>query len=77
MRFTIQIHGVQGLVGSHAQVINLASAQCLDGHLNEGSHAWWGFQFKGGDDADFVVVTDGVTFAEIDDGSRSHKSGAV
>jgi hypothetical protein len=72
----LEHHAFHRVVGSHPQVENLLGRHAADRHLDVGRHARRGLEFVVGDEADFVVVADGVSFAEVDDGSAGHVFGA-
>ena len=61
-----QMNAFQRVVGSETEVGDLLGGNTADGHLHVGSHARRGFEFVLSDETDFVVVTDGVSLAEVD-----------
>ena len=60
------------LLSINAQVENLLGIYAADGHLHIRGHAGRSLELVTDDDADLVVVTNGVSFAEVDDGSAGH-----
>lgn len=72
VRDALQQHAVHRIVRGEAEIEYLLRVHAAHGHLHVGSHAWWGLELVADHDADFVVVADGVSFAEIDDGSTGH-----
>jgi hypothetical protein len=77
VRDALEEDAFEGVVGGHAEVEDLFGGDAADGHLDIGGHAWRSLEFVIDDDADFVVVADGVSFAEVDDWSAGHGSGGV
>ena len=73
--FFSKIYAVQGLVGSHPEVMHPAGANAFDGHLDVGCHARRGLEFRARDETDVAIVTDGVSFAKIDNRSGCHRDG--
>lgn len=74
MRFALKIDAVERLVGGQAQIVYTTGGKTLDGHLHVGRHAWWRLMLHVGDDADVVVVPDGLSAAEVDYRCGSHGS---
>ena len=75
MRDALKQNAVHRVVRCHAQVENFLCVDAANRHLHVGGHARRSFEFVTDHDADFVVVTERVSFAEIDDGSASHVFG--
>ena len=63
----VQVHGIERLVGREAEVVDLSVGDALDGHLDIRGHARRLLVLHLGDDADVVVVADGVSLAKVDD----------
>ena len=72
-----EVHAVERLVGRHAQVVHPAGADAFDGHLDVGRHAGGRFQFGARDETDVAIITDGVSFAKIDDRSGCHRAAEI
>jgi hypothetical protein len=62
----LKVNTFQGIVGGQAEVGNFLAGDTTDRHLDIRSHPWRSFEFVLDDEADFVVVTDGMSFAEVD-----------
>jgi hypothetical protein len=75
MRFALKIDAVERLVGGQAQIVYTTGGKTLDGHLHVGRHAWRRLMLHVGDDADVVIVTDGLAASEVDNRGRSHGKG--
>ena len=56
----------------HAQVENFFGGHAADRHLDVRRHPRRCFELVFDHEADFVIVTDGVPLAEIDDRCTSH-----
>ena len=72
VRGALQNDALERIVGGHPEIEHLLGRHAADRHLDVGRHAWRSLELVVGDQTDFVVVTDGVSFAEVDDGSASH-----
>ncbi len=72
VRDALKQNAVHRVVRCHAQVENFLCVDAANRHLHVGGHARRSLELVTDHDADFVVVTERVSFAEIDDGSASH-----
>jgi hypothetical protein len=75
MRDALEQNAVHRVVRCHAQVENFLCVDAANRHLHIGGHARRSLELVTDHDADFIVVTERVSFAEIDDGSASHVFG--
>ena len=72
MRSALEDDAFDGIIRSHAEVEDFFRGHAADGHLDIGGHAGRSLQLVIDDEADFVIVADGMSFAEVDDGCAGH-----
>ena len=68
----LEDHAFDAVVGCHAEIENLLGRYAANRHLDVGCHPGWRFELVIDDEANFVIVADGVSFAEIDDRCTGH-----
>ncbi len=72
VRGAFEDHSFERVVGGQAEVEDFFGRDAADRHLHVGRHARRRLEFVVDDEANFVVVPDGVSFAEIDDRGAGH-----